>query len=64
MKTLEMLNGTELNLNELKNITGGGDPIPGADIYLEQEPHGEPIVSGGNKSGFAVGGYNSNFIRP
>jgi bacteriocin-like protein len=30
----------KLDKNQLKNVIGGGDPVPGLDVNLEQHPGG------------------------
>ncbi len=44
-------NYTEINYTR-------GEPVPGADIYIEQEPE-ENVKVSGSRGGFAVGGFNS-----
>ena len=55
MKNFEKFRTEEIE--RLDMVKGGGEPVPGAEITLEQEP----IVSNpasGNKGGFAVGGFS------
>ena len=46
----------KLNSNELKNVIGGGDPIPGVDVSIEQVPYGKPIIKVSNINGGGVNG--------
>ncbi|HXD93943.1 MAG TPA: hypothetical protein VNX01_12080 [Bacteroidia bacterium] len=44
-------NVEKLDKNSLKNVIGGGDPIPGLDVNLEQHPGGiTASPSGGTSS--------------
>lgn len=45
-------------IERLDMVKGGGEPIPGAEITLEQEPDDEPMCATGSKGGFAVGGFS------
>ena len=38
-----------LDKKELKNVLGGGDPVPGLDVNLEQRPGG--IIATGTSAG-------------
>jgi hypothetical protein len=53
----------EISLDQLSMVQGGGEPVPGAEIYLEQEPEGEPdSVANANAidAAPASGSYNSS----
>lgn len=53
MKNLEMF---EMSFEEMNNIKGGGDPVPGAEIYIEQEPNDEPVANDGGTAGVVIPG--------
>jgi bacteriocin-like protein len=36
---------TGIDKKELKNVIGGGEPIPGLDVNLEQHPPGKVVTS-------------------
>jgi hypothetical protein len=40
----------KLDKNSLKNVIGGGDPIPGLDVNLEQHPGGITATPGATTS--------------
>jgi hypothetical protein len=58
-----MKNINEISLDQLSMVQGGGDPVPGAEIYIEQEPNDEPIANDSTNTITAApasGNYNSS----
>jgi hypothetical protein len=58
-----MKNLQDITLDQLSMVQGGGDPVPGAEIYIEQEPNDEPIANDSASTVTAApasGNYNSS----
>jgi hypothetical protein len=59
-----MKNLKEITLDQLSMVQGGGEPVPGAEVYVEQEPGDKPVVNTEDTTNdnllAASGSYNSS----